>query len=126
MPRAQWLELLCKHTPDRYEHLVRYVGWYSNRNRGARAKKEQSGVEFPPAAVEPMTEHALRAKAAWARLIRKVYEAGPREWPVMAADNGPSISVADATMLTAALVRHPTISAIDRRCQTQRYFRSCH
>ena len=41
MPGAQWLELLCKHIPDRYdqgkslwdEHLVRYVGWYSNRPR---------------------------------------------------------------------------------------------
>ncbi len=43
MPAAQWLELLCKHIPDRYEHLVRYVGWY-----------------------------ASRAKASWARLIRKV------------------------------------------------------
>jgi len=84
MPGAESLELLCRHIPDRYEHLVRYVGWYSNRVRGERAKKEQSGVEFPAAAVEPMTEHALRAKAAWARLIRKVYEAGPREWPVMA------------------------------------------
>ena len=27
MPSAQWLELLCKHIPDRYEYLVRYVGW---------------------------------------------------------------------------------------------------
>ena len=26
MPGAQWRELLCKHIPDRYEHLVRYVG----------------------------------------------------------------------------------------------------
>ena len=25
MPGAQWLGLLCKHIPDRYEHLVRYV-----------------------------------------------------------------------------------------------------
>jgi len=75
MPGAEWLELLCRHIPDRYEHLVRYVGWYSNRVRGERAKKEQSGVEFSAAAVEPMTEYALRAKAAWARLIRKVYEA---------------------------------------------------
>jgi hypothetical protein len=39
MPGAEWLELLCKHIPDRYEHLVRYVGWYSNRARGERAKK---------------------------------------------------------------------------------------
>jgi hypothetical protein len=29
MPGAEWLALLCKHVPDRYEHLVRYVGWYS-------------------------------------------------------------------------------------------------
>ena len=33
MPGAEWLELLCKHISDRYEHLVRYVGWYSNRSR---------------------------------------------------------------------------------------------
>ncbi len=26
MPGAEWLELLCRHIPDRYEHLVRYVG----------------------------------------------------------------------------------------------------
>jgi hypothetical protein len=37
MPGAQWLELLCRHIPDRFEHLVRYVGWYSNRVRGKKA-----------------------------------------------------------------------------------------
>ncbi len=26
MPGAEWLELLCRHIPDRYEHRVRYVG----------------------------------------------------------------------------------------------------
>ena len=26
MPGAEWLELLCRHIPDRYEHLVRYRG----------------------------------------------------------------------------------------------------
>jgi len=30
-PGAEWLELLCRHIPDRYEHLVRYVGW---QNKG--------------------------------------------------------------------------------------------
>lgn len=25
MPGAQWLGLLLRHIPDRYEHLVRYV-----------------------------------------------------------------------------------------------------
>ncbi len=38
MPGAQWLELLCRHIP-RFEHLVRYVGWYSTRVRGERARK---------------------------------------------------------------------------------------
>src|SRR3972149_7051887 len=37
MSGAQWLELLCRHIPDRFEHLVRYVGWYSTRCRGGRA-----------------------------------------------------------------------------------------
>ena len=38
MPGAQWLELLCRHIPDRFEHLVRSVGWYSTRCRGERAQ----------------------------------------------------------------------------------------
>jgi hypothetical protein len=36
---AQWLELLRKHIPDRYEQLVRCGGWYSSRRRGARAAR---------------------------------------------------------------------------------------
>ncbi len=35
----------------------------------------------PPAPVEPVSEFASRARAAWARLIRKVYEADPLECP---------------------------------------------
>ena len=33
---AQWLKLLLAHIPDKYEHLVRYYGFYSNRARGER------------------------------------------------------------------------------------------
>ena len=49
MPGAEWLALLGKHIPERYEHLVRYVGWYSNRARGERAKNAlpQDGVALP-------------------------------------------------------------------------------
>lgn len=83
MPGAEWLELLCRHIPDRYEHLVRYVGWYSNRARGERAKalKAQDPATKLAASVEYVSEFAARAKAAWARLIRKVYEADPLECP---------------------------------------------
>ena len=67
--------MLCKHIPDRYEHLVRYVGWYSNRARGERAKKAglSAGVDLASPSEDTATEFSARAKAAWARLIRKVY-----------------------------------------------------
>lgn len=84
MPGAAWLELLLRHVPDRYEHRVRYVGWYSNRVRGERAKQASpyAGAALPCGpSEEPASEFAARAKAAWARLIRKVYEADPLECP---------------------------------------------
>ena len=89
MPGAQWLALLCKHIPDRYdrrkslwddqgkslwdEHLVRYVGWYSNRARGERAKALNSLKEQDPgiqaaASLDAASEFASRAKApGWGR-----------------------------------------------------------
>ena len=67
--------MLCRHVPDRFEHLVRYVGWYSTRCRGERARKA-----VPAAAVQALDGAdvaAARAKSAWARLIHKVYEVDP-------------------------------------------------
>jgi Putative transposase len=49
MPGAEWLELLCKYIPDRYEHLVRYVGWYCNRSRGGRGRRRLRPGPQPPA-----------------------------------------------------------------------------
>ncbi len=63
MPGAEWLELLCKHLPDRHEHLVRSVGWYSNRARGERAKtlEAQAPVTRAAADLETASEFATRA-----------------------------------------------------------------
>ncbi|MGB8434531.1 MAG: transposase [Burkholderiales bacterium] len=93
MPGAQWLALLCRHIPDRYEHLVRYLGWYSNRARGERAKTGKAHDAPSPNApsAELLSQFASRAKAAWARLIRKVYEADPLECPQC---KGPMRSIA--------------------------------
>jgi cbb3-type cytochrome oxidase maturation protein len=41
IPALKWLRLLMNHIPDKYEHLVRYYGYYSNRPRGARKLTEQ-------------------------------------------------------------------------------------
>jgi hypothetical protein len=81
LPGAEWLELQCEHNPDRYEHLVRYCGWHSSRSRGTRAAKTAARATAPSAVVEVLSEFAQRAKAAWARLIRKVYEADSLEFP---------------------------------------------
>lgn len=35
MPGVEWLELLCKHVPDRHEHMVRYYGRYASRTPGS-------------------------------------------------------------------------------------------
>ena len=41
------------------------------------------GAALPVPSEEPATEFAARAKAAWARLIRKVYETEPLECPAL-------------------------------------------
>ncbi len=76
MPAIKWLRLLMNHIPDRYEHLVRYYDYYSNRSRGARRLIDNGDdtaglihIDEPPA--------NTRRKAAWARLIQKVYEVDP-------------------------------------------------
>jgi hypothetical protein len=73
MPGVAWLELLCKHVPDRHEHMVRYYGRYSSRTRGAERERPQ--IETPDA--ETASQARQAAKAAWAKLIRKVYEVDP-------------------------------------------------
>ena len=89
MPGAEWLEWLCKHIPDRHEHRVRYVGGYSNRARGERAKalQAQQPAIPAPAADATVSEFATRAKATWARLIGKVYEADPLVCPKCRSNN---------------------------------------
>ena len=81
MPGAQWLELLCRHIPDRFEHLVRYVGWYSCRCRGERARLGVATPVAEGAAPNDPIADAVRAHSTWARLIYKVYEIDPLECP---------------------------------------------
>jgi hypothetical protein len=46
MPGLKWLRLLMNHIPDKYEHLVRYYGYYSNRSRGARRLAKPASEAF--------------------------------------------------------------------------------
>jgi hypothetical protein len=107
MPGAEWLELLCKHIPDRYEHLVRYCGWYSKRSRGARVAKAPAPAFA--GVTEVLSEFAQRARAAWARLIRKVYEADPLECPkCRSVKSGPMrvIALIDVPIVVRKILTH--------------------
>lgn len=40
-PALKWPRLLMNHIADKFKHLVRHLGYYSNRSRGARRLAEQ-------------------------------------------------------------------------------------
>ncbi len=113
MPGAAWLRLLLDHVPDKGEHLVRYYGWYSNRARGDRQKAEADG----PGNAESITdiEEAVssdvdsgfraRARASWARLIRKVYEVDPLICPNGGSEMYP-IAVIEEPDVIERILRH--------------------
>jgi hypothetical protein len=103
MPGAQWLELLCRHIPDRFEHLVRYVGWYSTRVRGERARKAAPAAAVQAPDDEP--EIAARARSAWARLIHKVYEVDRLECPKCGAPMH-VIALIDDTEVIRRILEH--------------------
>ncbi len=73
---------LCFHVQQCAEKYLKAI-FYSNRARGERARRASANGAKTTAAPseQPNTELAARAKATWARLIRKVYEADPLEYP---------------------------------------------
>ena len=79
MSGADWLAQLCAHIPDRFEHLVRYAGWYSNRSRGKRRRNDAQPAEVATREID--VREAARVRSTWARLIHKVYEVDPLECP---------------------------------------------
>lgn len=102
MAGAEWLDLLCKHVPDRYEQLVRYCGWYSSRSCGARAVEVAAPGTIFSGIAEGFNEYAQRAKTACARLIRKVYEADPLQCAKCR-------SVRSGPMRVIALIEDPVV-----------------
>jgi hypothetical protein len=64
MSGADWLAQLCAHIPDRFEHLVRYAGWYSNRSRGKRRRMDAGPAGIAPREVD--VREAARVRSTWA------------------------------------------------------------
>jgi len=69
-----WLARLVTHIPGRYEHTVRYYGYFSNKSRGMR-KKADADDTIPT--IMPNEMSGSEARQNWARLIQKIYEVDP-------------------------------------------------
>jgi hypothetical protein len=83
MSALKWLRLLMNHIPDKYEHVFRYYGYYSNRSRGARRLAQQDADRRESIRIDDKPIDTRR-RANWARLIQKVFAPGypwpPRHW----------------------------------------------
>jgi len=103
MSGADWLAQLCRHIPNRFEHLVRYAGWYSNRSRGKRRRMDGELPEIATREVD--AREAARVRSTWARLIHKVYEVDPLECPKC---KGPMrvIALIDDKAVIRKILRH--------------------
>ena len=82
-----FLAEVTQHIPNKGEHLVRYYGWYSHRQRGMRAKAGSDPKKIP---VDRAAIYAHKSSdrsprkgsvSTWARLIKRVYEVDPLECP---------------------------------------------
>jgi hypothetical protein len=86
-----FLAEVTQHIPDKGEHLIRYYGWYSHRQRGIREKGRKAGqaesgnLSIDRSSVEAqqsLTDDANPGDGStWAMLIKRVYEVDPLECP---------------------------------------------
>jgi len=80
---CDFIATITQHIPDKSFQLVRYYGWYSNKMRGQRAKREAEAAQAEAAsnAVEVINvagyDPPRIPSAKWRELIKKVWEADP-------------------------------------------------
>jgi len=116
MHGADWLAQLCAHILDRFEHLVRYAGWYSNRSRG---KRRRAGAEPAEAATRDVYVcDAARVRSTWARSIHKVYEVDPLECP-RCKGSMRVIALIDDAAVIRKILRHLGLCAPQQTPRTQ-------
>jgi hypothetical protein len=75
----EWIHRITTHIPDPGRHCQRFYGTYSNRGRvlGAGAESDSADAAAPAPESRDNSDFAREARSAWARLIRKIFEADP-------------------------------------------------
>jgi len=72
MEALDWMAKVVTHVPNKGEQLVRYYGFYSNKARGIRSKKEDVDVKTSSSKVKRKA-----FSRNWARLVQKIYDVDP-------------------------------------------------
>jgi hypothetical protein len=70
---------------ERERRMTRYYGYYANRVRGARRRREPLASE-PPVVVEPRPLALGEARRRWAELLRQIFEVDPLRCPSCGAE----------------------------------------
>jgi hypothetical protein len=81
----EFLARLTAHIPNKHQVLTRYYGYYANRVRGARRRREPP-TGAPPVVVEPMPLPRREARRRWAELLRQIFEVDPLRCPSCGAE----------------------------------------
>ncbi len=73
----EFIAAYTQHIPPKHFSLVRYIGWYSSRSRGERAKKEKltRGGDGPGRFT--IARYRRDYRRTWAMLISRVYQVDP-------------------------------------------------
>jgi len=77
-----FLAEVTQHIPEPRVHTIRYFGWYSNKSRGVRAKREANSAEMEEVIIDfEDTPFRKLCRSRWSALIRQVYEVDPLKCP---------------------------------------------
>jgi hypothetical protein len=105
----EFIAAITQHIPDKGFQMVRYYGWYSNRARGERAKRETEpgAPEATDVDVIDVSEyHPPRIPSKkWRELIKKVWEVDPLICPHCGAEMK-LIALIDDDEVIEKILRH--------------------
>jgi hypothetical protein len=68
----EFLAEVTQHISDKGQHLIRYFGWYSNKEHGMRKKGEAVAPAKECSSSENSGEFMKQRRMSWAALIKKV------------------------------------------------------
>jgi hypothetical protein len=81
----EFLARLTAHIPNKHQVMTRYYGYYANRVRGARRRREET-APVPGPVVEPVPLLLREARRRWAELLRQIFEVDPLRCPQCGAE----------------------------------------